>query len=406
MNVLYLTYDGLLDPLGDSQILPYIEGIRSEAENFFIISFEKKTKKAIEIEAKNAYLLKKNIIWIKLSFSKSSNVFFKIFDMLKLYFTIFKMLIFNNIDLIHARGHPTASSAMFFKKIFGFKLLFDFRGLWADEKVTKGGWDLLKRTHFLQYKYYKNKENKLFINSDMIVVLTKKVALEIQSIHPSVSKKITIIPCAADYNHFFPIKSKTDDSGVLDCSSNSIVFGYLGSVGPMYQFQRYLRLIQLARKNDIDANGLIITQNRDLAETEIKDFYQSEIPKFFKIISAKRSEIPKLINQMSCLVSFYTIKYSVISVSPTKIGETLACGVPIICNSGIGDTNEIIKSLDSGLVIKDTSDESLEGAISGLEKILTINPALIRNKSKKIFDLGVAVAKYRKIYTFFKSIEN
>ena len=406
MNVLYLTYDGLLDPLGDSQILPYIEGVRSEAKNFFIISFEKKTKKATEIEAKKIYLLKKNIIWIQLSFSQSSYIFFKVFDMLKLYFTIFKVLIFNNIDLIHARGHPTASLALFFKQIFGFKLLFDFRGLWADEKVTKGGWDLSKRTHLLQYQYYKNREKKLFINSEMIVVLTKKVALEIESILPSVSQKITIIPCAADYNHFIPMKSKIDDSAVLDSSSKNIIFGYLGSVGPMYQFQRYLRLIQLARKKDINASGLIITGNKDLAETEIKDFYQSEIPKFFKIISAKRSEIPKLINQMSCLVSFYRIKYSVISVSPTKIGETLACGVPIICNSGIGDTNEIIKSLDSGLVITDTSDESLTGAISALDKILKINPSLIRNKSKEIFDLDVAAAKYRKIYTFFKSIGN
>lgn len=122
------------------------------------------------------------------------------------------------------------------------------------------------------------------------------------------------------------------------------------------------------------------------------------MPKFLRVVSANRSEIPKLINKMSCLISFYSIKYSVISVSPTKIGETLACGVPIICNSGIGDTNEIVSSLNAGLVIKDTSDQSLNKAISKINKILKLNPTFIRNNSREIFDLDVAVAKYKKIY--------
>ena len=39
-NVLYITYDGINDPLGQSQIVP-IEGLAGRKYNFFIISFEK-----------------------------------------------------------------------------------------------------------------------------------------------------------------------------------------------------------------------------------------------------------------------------------------------------------------------------------------------------------------------------
>ena len=90
-------------------------------------------------------------------------------------------------------------------------------------RVTKGGWDLSKRTHLLQYQYYKNREKKLFINSEMIVVLTKKVALEIESILPSVSQKNYHHSMCSRLQSFIPMKSKIDDSAVLD-SSLKILF--------------------------------------------------------------------------------------------------------------------------------------------------------------------------------------
>ena len=49
-TVLYLTYDGLSDPLGQSQILKYLVPL-SKTNNLIILSFEKnyKDKKVIEI---------------------------------------------------------------------------------------------------------------------------------------------------------------------------------------------------------------------------------------------------------------------------------------------------------------------------------------------------------------------
>ena len=46
---LYITYDGLLDPLGQSQILPYIESL-NKRYMFIIISYEKIKGNEIRIE--------------------------------------------------------------------------------------------------------------------------------------------------------------------------------------------------------------------------------------------------------------------------------------------------------------------------------------------------------------------
>ena len=42
LKVLYCTYDGLLDPLGQSQILPYMYKFKKFVSQLHIISFEKK----------------------------------------------------------------------------------------------------------------------------------------------------------------------------------------------------------------------------------------------------------------------------------------------------------------------------------------------------------------------------
>ena len=42
MNALFLSYDGLTDGLGRSQVLPYILGLEELGHVFTIISFEKK----------------------------------------------------------------------------------------------------------------------------------------------------------------------------------------------------------------------------------------------------------------------------------------------------------------------------------------------------------------------------
>ena len=43
-NVLYISYDGMTDPLGQSQVLPYLIGLSKSGYSFDLISFEKKER--------------------------------------------------------------------------------------------------------------------------------------------------------------------------------------------------------------------------------------------------------------------------------------------------------------------------------------------------------------------------
>ena len=68
-NILFLSYDGLSDQLGFSQITPYLENIAKNNVKIKVISFEKKINfnRYKKIIIKN--LNKKCIEWLPLSFS-------------------------------------------------------------------------------------------------------------------------------------------------------------------------------------------------------------------------------------------------------------------------------------------------------------------------------------------------
>ena len=61
MKVLYLTYDGLTDPLGQSQILPYLKMLSTKGAEISIISFEKKQRFAEQKKEIDAIVKKAKI---------------------------------------------------------------------------------------------------------------------------------------------------------------------------------------------------------------------------------------------------------------------------------------------------------------------------------------------------------
>jgi hypothetical protein len=58
-----------------------------------------------------------------------------------------------------------------------------------------------------------------------------------------------------------------------------------------------------------------------------------------------RLEFPNsFLESANLTVSFVKSGYATVSRSPTKIREYLACGLPIISNTGVGDVDEQIQT--------------------------------------------------------------
>ena len=86
MNVLYLTYDGLLDPLGESQIFPYVKGIARTESYVVVLSFEKAERSIAGHKQKTKELSDSGIVWKPLRFTKGFGPLGKLWDLLKMYY--------------------------------------------------------------------------------------------------------------------------------------------------------------------------------------------------------------------------------------------------------------------------------------------------------------------------------
>ena len=91
---------------------------------------------------------------------------------------------------------------------------------------------------------------------------------------------------------------------------------------------------------------------------------------------------------------------SLAAAMPTKIGEFLACGRPIVVNKGLGDMDQFIDEFDAGVILDGNPDNLAKGA----SKLISIisdpeTPKRCRALAEKYFSMDVGAKKYLDLYS-------
>ena len=115
MNVLYLTYDGLTDALGQSQVLPYIRACNGPELNFSIISFEKEGADAKAVDLLQRTLKSEGIRWIPKKYHKRPALLSSLLDVYAMILETRKAMTKEKIDVIHCRSYVSAFAAFYLK---------------------------------------------------------------------------------------------------------------------------------------------------------------------------------------------------------------------------------------------------------------------------------------------------
>jgi len=142
-HVLYLSYDGMTDPLGQSQVLPYLIGLTDHGYIFHIISFEKPDRFKRVATTIRKLIKNKAIYWYPVSYTKTPPVISTIKDIWKMTSEAKRLLSNNNISIIHSRSYIPALVASKLSAKRGIPFIFDMRGFWTDERVDGNLWNIL-----------------------------------------------------------------------------------------------------------------------------------------------------------------------------------------------------------------------------------------------------------------------
>jgi glycosyltransferase involved in cell wall biosynthesis len=396
-RVLYVSYDGLLDQLGGSQILPYVAGFARNHTLVIALTFEKGERLAGQDRDKlNQTLAALGIIWKPVRFTRRAGVLGKIWDLARIHLWVGLLALRHKVHIIHARGHPATQAAMAVKGLTGAKVVFDCRGLWADERVDKGGWDLRKPVDAWQYKRYKKLEERLFARADHVIVLTNAALPEVLRIGQIPAQKVTVIPCCADFDHFSLAtnEAKSVARAKLGLSEKATVIGYVGSVGRIYMLDEYVRFVRYALESGFDAYALVVTRDTSAFLAILRKELSPELHGRFLVLSATRDQVPQMFHAMDLTVSFITPSYARKAASPTKLAESFAAGVPVVCNDGVGDVREQVMEVAGGWIINPKSDEDLRACAARLDQIVICGGYHLRASAAKILSLPVATNRY------------
>lgn len=399
-NVLYISYDGMTDPLGQSQVLPYLFEL-SKYYNVHLMSAEKS-----EVFQQRKDIIQKlcdenNINWHPFNYTKTPPVLSTLKDIRTLFKTAFKLHLKYDFKLVHCRSYISALVGLSMKKKWGVKFLFDMRGFWADERVDGKIWNLKNPIFKKIYRFFKKMEIDFIQNADHIVSLTQTGKDEILSwSNISILKnKISVIPCCADLNHFsiekVDAKRAEEFQNNLNISSNDYILSYLGSIGTWYMLDEMLDFFKELKKQRPNSKFLFIT--KDNPEHIFNHSKNKGIDSESILIQpAQREELPSLLSLVDSSIFFILPAYSKKASSPTKQAELLAMGIPVICNNNVGDTGKIVLDHKVGWVVNKFNSNEYLSIINSLD--FNYDKEHLRKVANTYASLEIGANEYLSIY--------
>lgn len=397
VETLYISYDGLLEPLGESQVVNYLVKL-APAHRLTVLSFEKPAdlRQRQRVEDLDGRLRSAGIRWIRKRYHKWPPVLSTLWDSLIGLLAGTWLCIRGRIRIVHARSYVPALMFVFMNRLTDPKFLFDMRGFWADEKVDGGHWS---QDSFI-YAITKRCERTFFESADAIVCLTEEGARAIPELGYQIpaTTSIHVIPTCTDLQRFSPGQKDKVLMETLGLTGYCVV-GCVGTMSNWYLREAMLQYLSFLVKNEQGIKVLIVT--REDRQRLYADAIAAGIPSQRLVLTrAEFADMPAYIRLMDLGMFFIRPCFSKRGAAATKLGEFLACGVPVIINDGVGDSGWIVQRHQAGVVLKDTTAEAFAVSLTAVREILR-DPERgerCRKVAQQYFDLDAGVQKYHELY--------
>ncbi|MGH8773404.1 MAG: glycosyltransferase, partial [Burkholderiales bacterium] len=345
-----------------------------------------------EVTRQREQLSTQGIYWSCLPYHKSPSVPATAYDILAGARFAVQLVRREGLDVLHARAHVPMAMALLARRFVRCRLVFDFRGLMADEYADAGVWTEQSPI----FRAVKMIERAGFRRANQVIVLTQRMRDWL--IHRQLKKadQIEVIPCCVDRARFERSRGDPIEITAQSVAADRFEVVYAGSLIGLYlveEMGRFFTALKALRPDAFlrilsvtpSAPGAAALKRAGLNEND------------FKISSAAPGDVSAILKRARLGISFRKSAFSQIAASPTKIPEYLAAGLPIVSNQGIGDIDELLMSERVGVGVTDFDSESLANAVASA-LALAAEPGIAercREVAQRRFDLDtVGGARY------------
>jgi glycosyltransferase involved in cell wall biosynthesis len=396
-RVVFGTYNGLLDPLGRSQILPYVEGLHSRWPTH-VLSFERPERLADAgaVRAMAERLTHRGIGWTRLRYHKWPSLIATTFDLLAGAAALRLIMRRNPVGLFHSRGYVPMAMAV--RASRSLPILFDIRGLQPEEYVEGGNW----REGELKWRLAKRDEERFFRRAAAAVVLTDKIRPVVEERFSRLGRDvpIAVIPCCVDTALFaFDPEARASVRRRIGAAPDDFVVVYSGSLGTWYRPEQMARFVaRLA-----DATGRVARMmwlvNND-APTALRCSEAAGLAADrVHVMTVAADDMPAHLSAADGAVALIAPSFSKQASSPTKYAEYLSVGLPIAVHSGVGDGDELVSRGAAVDVPFPGTDDELRHAGRRLVAAAERGRGPYRALAAELFDVErVAIPRYSALY--------
>jgi glycosyltransferase involved in cell wall biosynthesis len=401
-SVLFISYNGMLDPLGQTQVIPYLRELAKRGVQFTLLSFERAAafegegvRKREELKRQ---LTEQGIEWHWLRYHQRPSVPATIYDVVAGIRKAKSLVRRNRIGMVHARSHIPATIALALKRKLGIKMIFDLRGLMAEEYVDAEHW----RKDSVPYRITKTAERRIFAETDAIVTLTERIWPIIREWEGLRGRDVhhEVIPCCVDLSLFnFSDDDRTKRRAELGLGDKFTIV-YSGSLDGWYLTEKMADFFAAFMRRRPDAHLVWLTNG---SHDRVKGLMRSRSVPLdrFSVLSVPARVVPSYLSAADAGLSFIKRCVSKLASSPTKNAEYLACGLPLIINAGIGDSDALIHDWKAGALLEEFNDDEY-ARIGTLIESMAAQPGArqrARAVAERVFDLQtVDVERYAALY--------
>jgi Glycosyl transferase 4-like domain len=366
-DVLYITFDGVLQPLAYSQVVRVVGGLAKRGLKYHLLSVARPgdLAKPELTSAVNDVLRPAGVGWTSLTGGSMSTAARAGRVVARVTREAAAIARSEGIKLVHARGYQSAAVARALKALLGLPYLFDARGYWIEERSGSGGWFSTAGS----YAMGKLVEQVLFRGAHAVVTLTSPQAADVASgLFGPPPRLLEVIPTCADYDAFYLRDSrpaKPDGGGSVPDDvkrrlAGKTVLGVVGALNGTYSVRETLALAKLATQMNPEAHLLVLSAQHEEYQAAIASV---GIPlDRHTLATADHWSMPDWLQWIDWGLLLIPESAANRAKMPTKLAEFFATGVrPIFfgCNS---DASSWVERAGSGHVLRSMDEAALRAA--------------------------------------------
>jgi glycosyltransferase involved in cell wall biosynthesis len=395
LRSLYVCYLSVSDPLVDSQVLAYLEGLAAAGHTIHLLSFEPGRLSRSRRRAIRRRLRARGIHWHGLRYHQRPSLPATALDVVCGAVACAWLVRRHRLDAVHARNHVPVAMSLLASPVAPHRLIFDIRGLMAQEYVDAGRWP----PGGLAARATERIQRAGLVRAAGTVVLTERALPVLFGTGGTTRDDVFVIPCCADVERIASGRGEREPTRARLGLSGRRVLVYVGKFGGWYMDAELAQLFAAAAEATGDLHLLIVTQAD--AEPLLALLAARGVPgDRVTVTSAPHERLGEVLAAADAALALVAPMPSKVASSPTKVSECLAAGLPVVATA-IGDTAELLGDGTAGVVMRDFDAEACRRTAARLMALIddpaTAGRCVALARERLSLD-AIGIPRYRTLY--------